>query len=38
MNIGSLFEKVIVRADVAQAIHDDREGHPRLWLGIQHAF
>ncbi len=38
MNIGSLFEKVIVRADVAQAINDDREDHPRLWLGINHAF
>lgn len=38
LNIGSLFEKVIVRADVAQAINDDQEDHPRLWLGINHAF
>lgn len=38
MNFGVLFEKVIVRADVAQAINDDREDNPRFWLGINHAF
>ncbi|MCB9771702.1 MAG: BamA/TamA family outer membrane protein [Candidatus Omnitrophica bacterium] len=38
MNIGAVFERVIVRADVAQAINDDREDHPRFWLGINHAF
>ncbi len=38
INVGALFEKVIVRADVAQAINDENEDHPRFWLGINHAF
>lgn len=37
VNIGSYFEKVILRADVAQAIADDEE-EPRFWFGINHAF
>ncbi len=38
VNIGSLFEKVIVRADIAQAINDEDEDHPRFLMGINHAF
>jgi hypothetical protein len=38
VNIGSLFEKVLIRADVAQAINDHDEDHPRFWLGINQAF
>jgi len=38
VNIGSLFERVLIRVDVAQAIRDDHEDNPRFWLGINHAF
>lgn len=38
MNIGSFFEKVILRADVAQAINEDGEDDPHFWFGINHAF
>jgi hypothetical protein len=37
VNIGSFLEKVIIRADVAQAVHDSHED-PRFWLGLNHAF
>lgn len=38
VNIGSVFQKVLVRMDVAQAINDSAEDHPRFWMGINHAF
>lgn len=38
VNIGSLFEKVIVRVDIAQAINDEDEDKPRFLMGINHAF
>jgi hypothetical protein len=37
VNIGSLLEKVIVRADVAQPI-DEPKAEPHFWFGLQHAF
>ena len=37
VSVGSLLEKVIIRADVAQAINDSDED-PRFWLGLNHAF
>lgn len=37
VNIGSFLEKVIVRADVAQAINDSGED-TQFWFGINHAF
>lgn len=37
VSILSLFEQVIVRVDVADAINDSSED-PRLWLTINHAF
>jgi hypothetical protein len=37
VNIGSFLEKVIIRADVAQAVHDSGED-PRFWFGVNHAF
>jgi hypothetical protein len=38
IDIGSFLEKVIVRLDIAQAIDDESEDEPRVWLGINHAF
>ncbi len=38
LNVGGVFEKVIVRFDVAQAINDDHEDEPRFWFGLNHAF
>ncbi|MFA5088406.1 MAG: M1 family aminopeptidase [Candidatus Omnitrophota bacterium] len=37
VDIGSFLEKVIVRADIAQAINDSGED-TRFWFGINHAF
>lgn len=38
LSIGSFLEKMVVRADVAQAIHDDGEDDPRFWFGVNQAF
>lgn len=38
VNIGSYFEKIILRADVAWAINDSAEDDPHFWFGVGHAF
>ncbi len=38
VNIGSFLEKMVVRADVAQAISDDDEDHPHFWFGVDQTF
>jgi len=38
VNLGSFLEKVVVRLDASQAIHDPREDDPHFWLGLNHAF
>lgn len=38
VNFGSLLEKAVIRADVAQAISDDDEDDPRFWFGVNHSF
>lgn len=38
MSIGSFLEKMVVRADVAQAISDDEEDDPHFWFGVNQAF
>ena len=37
VNIGSFLEKIVVRVDIAQAIHESKQD-PRFWFGINHAF
>jgi len=37
VNVGSFLEKVLVRADVAQAIREPKED-TRFWFGVGHAF
>ena len=38
VNIGSFLEKMVVRADVAQAISDDDEDHTHFWFGVDQTF
>jgi len=37
VSLGSFLEKVIVRADVAQAVNDSNED-TRFWFSVGHAF
>jgi hypothetical protein len=37
MNVGSFLEKVILRADIAQAINEEDED-PHFWFGVNHVF
>lgn len=38
VDIGSFLEKVIIRADIAQAINEGSEDDPHFWFGINQAF
>jgi hypothetical protein len=37
VNVGSFLEKMVLRADIAQAINEDDED-PHFWFGVNHAF